>query len=281
MRDKLLFPSLEGFEPTRATLHWYSQALSVLPRAHAEVQPNYWHYSLKLGGDGLYTKPMACPGGEILQGKIDFLGHKIVLIVDDTVWAEISTAEGLTGTEFGDQILAKTAELGLSGEYQRYRFESDERRQYNPEKVPPFWKALVNSHHIFDKFRSSLSGDMSPLQFWTHGFDLAFEWFGSRLVETEEKGHKFEQPAQINLGFYPGDRFDKPYFYTNPWPFEGGYLLGKPLPEGVSWHTEGWQGTILPYEELVGDERAEERLLEYARVVHELSLPSLQKGFKY
>jgi hypothetical protein len=47
------------------------------------------------------------------------------------------------------------------------------------------------------------------------------------------------------------------------------------LPDGASWHTEGWQGTILPYEELVEDDEAEERLREYARTVFEICSPTL------
>ncbi|MFN2189907.1 MAG: DUF5996 family protein [Candidatus Promineifilaceae bacterium] len=281
MKEKITFPSLEGFEPTRQTMHWYTQALGVLPRKHAEVQPKWRHISLKLRGDGLYTEPMKCPEGEKLVGKIDFLGHKIVLLVDGQTFAAFSMAEGLTGREFGDRLLAATAELGLSGKYERRRFENDEPRVYDPEKVPAFWQALVTSHRIFGEFKSTLEGEMGPLQFWTHGFDMTFEWFGSRLVEVGEDEQKAEYPAQINLGFYPGNAADKPYFYSNPWPFEAQYLLSKPLPKGASWHTEGWLGSILPYDELVGDPAAEERLREYARVVHETARPTLQAGFRY
>ncbi len=81
-----------------------------------------------------------------------------------------------------------------------------------------------------------------------------------------------EHPAQLNLGFYPGGR---PYFYSNPWPFEGGVLLEQELPHGAEWHTEGWQGTILYYDQLQDDPDAESKLLEYAAAVFELSLPTL------
>ena len=82
-------------------------------------------------------------------------------------------------------------------------------------------------------------------------------------------------PAQLNLGFYPGGPGIAPYFYSNPWPFDAERLLGSPLPGGARWHTEGWQGTILPYEELVGDPDAGTRLLAYARRVYELCAPLL------
>ncbi len=183
--------------------------------------------------------------------------------------------EGLSATAFGDQLLGAIADLGLTADYDRERFENDEPRPYNPDVVPAFWKALVNAARIFKEFRATLSGDPGPVQLWPHGFDVAFEWFGTRVVTYEEDGEKTEYPAQINLGFYPGDPVNAPYFYSNPWPFEAEQLLNQPLPEGASWHTEGWQGTILPYDEVAGDPNAGERVLEYARHVHELASPTL------
>jgi hypothetical protein len=141
--------------------------------------------------------------------------------------------------------------------------------------VPAFWQALTNAERIFKEFRATLSGEPGPVQFWTHGFDLAFEWFGARVVVGEADGQRSEFPSQINLGFYPGDPSGAPYFYSNPWPFEAEQLLDHPLPAGARWHTEGWQGTILAYDNLVGDEEAENRLLDYARAVHELASPAL------
>ena len=98
---------------------------------------------------------------------------------------------------------------------------------------------------------------------------------GSRLEVHEEQGKEVELPAQLNLGFYPGGPGIAPYLCSTPWPFKGGLLLGEALPDGASWHTEGWQGTILPYEELTGDAAAKARLLAYARRVYELCAPTL------
>ncbi len=279
MTKNTLFPPLTNFEPTRETLHWYAKAVGVLPRVHAEAHPKWWHVSLKVRPDGLYTEPMGLPDGGTLRVKMDLDQHKVVFLVDDEETTEFSMTAGLTASAFGDQLLAAAAELGLSGSYERHRFENEDARHYNAETVPAFWQALVNSHRIFDEFRGSLSGEVSPLQFWTHGFDLSFEWFGSRVVVSETDGQRSEFPSQINLGFYPGNPADAPYFYSNPWPFEADQLLDQPLPKGARWYIEGWQGTIFPYEELVGDGHAEERLREYARVVHELASPTLQSSF--
>jgi hypothetical protein len=119
-----------------------------------------------------------------------------------------------------------------------------------------------------------LIGEVEPVQLWPHGFDLAFEWYGTRVEVQDEGGERQELPAQLNLGFFPGGPGTDPYFCSNPWPFEAGALLGQRLPQPARWHDDGWQGAMLPYEALVDDPNAEEGLLAYARRVFELAAPT-------
>lgn len=275
MSKAILFPNLANWEPTRSTLHYYSRAIGVIPRAHAKFHPKWWHISLKVVPDGLETSRMTLTEGGEFWLKIDLHQHKAFLLTDKGVYREFDLAAGLTATEFGDQILKAVGELGLSAEYAREKFENNDPREYEPEVAGRFLTALVNADRIFKEHRATIVGDTGPVQLWPHGFDLAFEWFGTRVERYEHEGDVQEYPSQLNLGFYPGDATNKPYFYSNPWPFEGDQLIDKTLPEGANWHTEGFEGSILPYEELAGDPNAGFRLREYARVVFELSSPTL------
>ncbi len=275
MSNENLFPALTNWEPTRQTLQWYSRVVGVVPRAHAEFHPKWWHISLKVKPDGLVTERMALPDEGDFWLKMDLRQHKVILFTTEGAFREFSMTKGLTATQFGDRVLAAVAELGLSGKYARGKIESDEPREYDPAAAERFLTALVNADRIFKEHRATLSGKVSPVQLWPHGFDLAFEWYGTRVETYEENGEVQEYPVQLNLGFYPGDLDHAAYFYSNPWPFEGDILLGKALPAGASWHTEGWQGTMLLYDELVGDTNAEARLREYAWTVLEVSLPTL------
>jgi len=275
MTSEALFLKLADFEATRQTLHWYSRAMGVIPRAHAEFHPKWWHISLKVESDGLITDKMSRPGGGSFWLKMNLKQHKVTLFIDEGPFKVFDMTQGLTATEFGDEILAAVAELGLSGDYAREKFENDDPREYRPQTIEPFLTSLVNADRIFKEHRASLTGDVGPVQLWPHGFDLAFEWFGTRVERYEEHGEVQEYPSQINLGFYPGDPDNEPYFYSNPWPFEAEVLLSASLPNGARWHTEGWQGSVLPYDELVGDAQAEARLKNYARAVYELAAPTL------
>jgi len=275
MTYEVLFPLLGDWEATRQTLHLYCRAIGVVPRAHAEFHPKWWHISLKVQPDGLQTGQMARPDGGTFWLTMNLRQHTIVLYTDEGPFKQFDMTQGLTGTQIGDALLAAVAELGLSGNYARDKFENDEPREYDPEAAGRFLTALSNAQRVFEAHRATLSGETSPIQLWPHNFDLAFEWFGTRVERYEEHGKVREYPSQINLGFYPGDPASAPYFYSNPWPFEAEELTANPLPDGARWITEDWQGTMLPYDELAGDADAEQRLKEYARAVYDIASPML------
>lgn len=276
MSYETIFPSLGDWEPTRDTLHAYIKAVGVVPRAHADFHPKWWHISLKVRPDGLQTETMAAPDGDTFHLRIDLRQHSVILVANRGIQVEWPMTVGLSATVFGNQILDAVADLGLTAEYAREKFEDDSPRVYNPGDAEKYFHALVNADRIFKAHRATLSGEVGPVQLWPHGFDLAFEWFGTRFAEYEKGGEITKYPAQLNLGFSPGESsHSKPYFYSNPWPFEADALLDAPLPRGARWFTNSWQGTILPYAELADEPDAEERLLTYARSVYEITSPTL------
>lgn len=272
-----LFPSLAGFEPTRKTMHLYSNILGIIPRTHAEPHPKWWHISLKVQPDGLVTDEVALPNGGRLSLKMDLRQHELVLSTNKGQEQRWSMTKGTSSTDLGNQILEAVADLGLKGEYARQKFEDDGQREYDPEVAERFRQAVVLADGIFKKQRNRLGGeqgDVGIVQLWPHGFDLAFEWFGTRVETYEHKGKVEEHQSQINFGFYPGEPL---YFYSNPWPFEKEKLVNHPLPGGARWTEEGFEGTILSYEDVVGDPNVEQRLLSYFGEVFKVASPTLLK----
>lgn len=267
------FPAMPAdFEPSRATLHAYAHAVGVVPRAHALPHPKWWHISLEVSPTGMATEAMPLPGGGVFRLRIDLRRHEIVLETSSGMDERFSMRDGRTGTEMGDAITAAVDALGLDGDYERERFADDEPRAYDPDAVERFFQVLVDVQHVLHRHRAALEGPVGPLQVWPHGFDLAFEWFGTRVESFEEHGEVQEHGSQINFGFYPGG---EPYLYANPWPFEADALLGHDLPSGAAWHTEGWQGTMLRYADVAGRPDAADRILAYVRRVYELASPTL------
>lgn len=265
------FPTLDGFGPTRRTLQLYARALSALARAHAPAHPNWWHISLKVTPAGLVGDNIPCGGGGILAGQMDFHRHEISLTSSDgREWA-IPMDAGLSGSAMGERVLSAAAEAGIRGDIDRARFAGDEPGVYDPAVVGRFFTAVVRTDRAFKRHAARLGKDCGPVRLWPHGFDLAMEWFGRRTERYNEGGKTVELPAQINLGFYPGEDDETSYFYSNPWPFDGELLLRQSLPGEASWHTEGWQGTMLPYSAVTD----EDQILDYAMAVYRVAAPLL------
>ena len=262
----------ENLAPTLASLHQYAHAIGVVPRVHAEPHEKWWHISLKVTDRGLETDLMELPGGGTFNLRLDLQSHEVVVEASGESTQRLPLGGRLTGTEMGDAIVAAVAALGLSGDYPREKYESDEALQYDSAVAAAFFENLSAIHEVLATHRSRLGDSVGPLQLWPHGFDLAFEWFGTRVEEYEEPGGLQQMPAQCNFGFYPGDR---PYLYANPWPFEGEVLRTVVLPAGAAWHSEGWEGSMLNYDEVAGDPGAADLILDYFGAVYEAAAPTL------
>lgn len=270
--DPFLPPLPEAWEATRSTLHAYSHAVTAASRVHGIAHPKWWHVSLKVRPQGLATDAILLPGGGSAAVRMDLNQHEIVLEHSSGRSTSFDMREGATATEMADRIIAEFSSLGLEGDYNRDKFENEDTRPYDAGAAETFWRAETNVVGSFERHRASLKGEVGIVQLWPHNFDTSTEWFGTRVETYEEDGEITEHPSQLNLGFFPGG--DRPYFYSNPWPFEE-TLVDKPLPHGAEWHTDGWQGSILHYDLLAGDPAAEAKLAEYAQAVHLLVEPTL------
>jgi len=82
-----------------------------------------------------------------------------------------------------------------------------------------------------------------------------------------------EAPAQLGFGFSTGDdSHPGAYYYANPWPFEKEFCEAS-LPEGARWHSEGWEGSLLPYEAVMPE--GSDLLACYLQRVYEVASPRL------
>jgi hypothetical protein len=264
--DTIVLPDLPtAHEPTRATLHAYARAVGVIPRAHGISHPKWWHAALRVGPDGLVTDPVPLPGGGMLTVLMDLRSHRIAIHSSRAEPTFLDMAAGATGTELGDGLIAAMADHGLEGGFERSRFEDDEPRRYDRAAAAAYLEAFVAAHTIFERRRVTLGDRVGPVLVWPHGFDIAFEWFGTAAGDGETT------PSQINLGFSPGR---EPYFYSSPWPFDDA-LREVPLPHGALWHTQGWSGAMLPYPPLQSDPLAAAKVADFAAAVFAAAAPGL------
>jgi len=267
-----LQPLPQNLEPTRESLHAYALAVAAVPRVHAAPHPRWWHVSLELTARGLVTDLMTLPDGGVFQIVMDLHAHDIVVETNRGEAARFSMKDGTSGKQMGANLIEAVSALGLDGDYDTARFDNNDSRPYDERVAADLFAVLSDAHQLLVRQQVGLTGEVGPIQLWPHGFDIAFEWFATRQIESETEGGTVTAPAQLNFGFYPAGRA---YFYSNPWPFESDLLLNVALPHGAAWHTDGWEGTVLYYDEVAGSPDGRDRVAEYATAVYDATAPTL------
>lgn len=266
----LHFPALADWAPTRQTLHAYTRVLTAIRRTFTPEQDDWQHISLRLYTAGLTTTPIPHPkhSGRTFALSMDLRNHYVLLTDSEGEVQQFRISECRSATELGDLLLPRLAAMDVLGEVPRSRFENDEERSYAMEDAERFLSALSSTSRAYDELKEGLKGDLSPVQLWPHDFDFTLMVYGQREVEYEEHGKPMKSRAKISFGLAPPDSSQPAeYFFVKPIPFEVGMTAGR-LPAAASWHTEGWQGALLPYAEVAAKGDARQRLLDFFRAAY-------------
>jgi hypothetical protein len=267
------FKSLQGWEATRDTLHRYAGIPSVIEAGHLDKHPKWWHLSLLVEENGL-TSHRFPVGEEAYRITLDLRAHELQIFRNGSVLTTFELTAGTPASLMGQAAISVLRDQGLDGEYVTQKFDDHAPRAYDLAHAETYLDTLTQVDALFKQHKARLDGETSPVQLWAHHFDLSVELFGTRQVAYEEDGETTFYPAQLNLGFAPGDETHAaPYFYSNPFPFEAERLLDITLPHGARWVTEGFKGSLLPYETLVDDSDAGDKLLEYVDAVYQAARP--------
>jgi hypothetical protein len=235
--------------------------------------------SLRVEPCGLATGAIPLPGGDSCELRLDLQRHHLGVIGPGGPLGQLGLGEGASASDLGDRALALLSAAGVdTGRVDRKHYADDTPTPLDPGVVVAYLEAITRIDACFAALRSTLDGEVGPVQLWPHHFDLSFEWFSARLVPWEEEGKSEELNAQIGFGFAPGaggagDGASGPYFYATPWPFDE-ELTAISLPTGAHWRTEGWQGVELPYSAVAP--AGEEKLAELVRTVFEGVAPRLR-----
>jgi hypothetical protein len=236
-------PALIGWENTRAALHQAAQVVGAVRAAVAPPESNWTHLGLRVVPRGL-TSGVLSAVGELL---LDFVTPAIVY--DPPGQKPVTFALG----QRTQQSLADAVEQGLatSGHpvaLKRGKITAKAPFAFDPRLAADYAQVLYALAETFRVFRDELPSQKSPLVVWPHGFDLSFLWFATAEAS--------EQAPHVAFGFSPSSPgLDRPYLYSYVYPLPEG-LTDRDLPPYTHWHTEGWTGTVTPYDDLAGRDDA-------------------------
>jgi hypothetical protein len=158
-------------------------------------------------------------------------------------------------------------------------FEKDEiHYNYNPLQMNNLWRAWINIHIIFTKFRAKFRGKCSPVHFFWGGFDLAVTRFSGREAPAHPGGSP-NMPLSVmqeayshevsSCGFWPGSEASPyPVFYAYCYPTPASF--GKqPVKPAEAFFSEEMGEFFLPYADVIKADDPERYLLEFLQSTYE------------
>jgi hypothetical protein len=272
----------EDWEPTRATLHMWTQIVGKIRLALAPPQNHFWHSTLYVTARGLTTSPMPY-GSDLVQIDFDFVDH-LLLILTSSGASQRVPLEPKSVADFYAEIMASLRGLGIEVSiYARpveipdpIPFAEDRvHAEYDPAAVHDFWRALIQADRVFKQFRGRFLGKSSPVHFFWGAFDLAVTrfsgrrapmWSGQVVNVHPHVMHASYSHEVSSAGFWVGSGAP-PMFYSYAVPTPSGFADAAVSPAQATWSSDMGE-FLLPYDVVRASERPDETLLDFLQTTY-------------
>lgn len=255
------------YDPWRETcraLHLFTQIAGKYRLARAPWENHSWHATLYVNGRGLTTSLVPDePGG--IEVQLDLLDHHVKGMATNGRTTRFRL-EPMSVATFHARFRELIGELGGTASFNGTPneipdptpfAEDHEPRPYDAAAVTRFFHALVGIQRVFERFRTSYIGKVSPVHLFWGSFDLAVTRFSGRRA-PQHPGGVPALPDEVtreayshevsSCGFWPGDdRFSEPAFYSYAYPAPDGFADARVEPAAASYHAELGE-FILPYQ---------------------------------
>jgi hypothetical protein len=254
----------EALGPTAETLLMWSQVVGKVRLARTPWVNHSWHVALYVSARGLTTSLIPSGAGG-LDMEFDLVSHALVIRTTDGGERRVALRSGELAGFYAETMAALDA-LGAPTEIVAWPNElpadtpfADDHapRVYDPAIANAFWRALVQAHRIFLRFRSCFLGKVSPIHFFWGAADLAVTRFSGRRAPLHPGGFPHLPDAVTreayshevsSAGFWPGDaRLGGPAFYSYAYPVPAGFADAKVAPAAARFDATLGE-FILPYE---------------------------------
>src|SRR5215468_4555609 len=103
---------LAEWEPTRITLHLWTQIVGKVRMASMPPKNHWWHVTLYPDVHGLTTRLMHAKDGTSFEIRFDFVDHRLVVETADAV-ESFALEHGLSVAAFDGQLHATLRGLGV------------------------------------------------------------------------------------------------------------------------------------------------------------------------
>jgi len=298
MQEQEQWPALplEEWADTYATLHMWTQIVGKIRLAQTPLVNHWWNVPLYVSARGLTTTAM--PYEDIhFEMEFDFLDHQLRIECSNGSNTTVALAPKSVAT-FYKETMRALKNLGLNIRIwtmpaeipNPIRFEEDEQHHsYDPDYAERCWRILSLSDRVFQEFRSQFIGKCSPVHFFWGSFDLAVTRFSGRPAPPRPDADVITREAYshevISHGFWPGQGFGKPTYYSYTAPAPAGLSEAKPRPS-AAFYSNDLSEFLLPYDDVRTASNPKETLLQFMESTYEAGADlakwdrkSLERGY--
>ena len=269
---------LSEWQDTYRTLHLWTQIVGKIRMTLFPPINHWWHVTLYLNSHGLTTGPVPYGQG-VFEIQFDLQKHEVNIFTSEGRNASRPLRAESVAAFYG-ALYESLASLGIHVEINRkpqevadpVPFDQDYAHcSYDGQYAHRFWRILVSSEKVLDRFRGKFIGKCSPVHFFWGSFDLACTRFSGRPAPPR-KG-KISGPAYshevCSAGFWPGGgAIDGPAFYSYTIPQPAGLEREPIRPTAASWNAQ-LSEFILKYDDMRLSESPEQSLYDFLESTYE------------
>lgn len=255
---------LAEWQDTYTTLHLWTQIVGKTRLALAPMENHWWQTALYVTGRGLTTSPIPS-GTRAFQIDFDFIDHTLVVHTSDGATRALPLIPRSVAA-FYQEYMSTLRALGIDVTIWPVPVEMQEavpfledtaHASYDADHANRFWRILVQSHRVMQRFRGGFLGKSSPVHFFWGSFDLAVTRFSGRRAPLHPGGaphvadwvmREGYSHEEISAGFWPGGgAVQEAAFYAYAYPEPPGLSAAHLEPVGAHYNSEMAE-FILPYE---------------------------------
>jgi len=255
---------LEAWSDTCATLHMWMQIVGKIRLVQTPWINHSWHVTLYVTSRGLTTSPIPY-GTRTFEVEFDFLDHVLLIHTSTHATRTIALAPRSVAA-FYDTVMTTLRELGLEVRIHPKPNEVDPavpfpedhaHAAYDAEYAQRFWRVLVQSARVMQRFRAGFIGKCSPVHFFWGSCDLAVTRFSGRPAPPHPGGvpnfpdwvaREAYSHEVSSCGFWPGGGASpQPVYYAYAYPEPPGFADAPVEPAGAGYSAE-LREFVVPYD---------------------------------